>query len=69
MNFKDLTGVSRSHVVEEFVCKLQSYMSMEERGEEGVSQPVVTVPLADLKECVHVLSSGVLAREKECYQL
>ena len=30
---------------------------------------MVNISVEDLKECLHVLSSGVLAREKECYQL
>ena len=66
MNFKELTGLSRSHVVEDFAVQLQRHITIQEREEEG---HLVSVPLADLKECMHLLASGVLAREKECYQL
>ena len=68
MNFKELTGLSRSHVVEDFAAELQRHMTMHEREEEGAG-PVVSVSMEHLKECMHLLSSGVLAREKECYQL
>ena len=51
------------------MSKLQPLLSIEERVEEGGTRTMVTVPLAELKEYVHELSSGLLAREKECYQL
>ena len=34
-----------------------------------LSANMVCISMDDLKECVLLLSSGVLAREKECYQL
>ena len=66
MNFKELTGISRSHVVEDFATMLQYHMKVEQ-GKEG--EGVVSISMKDLKDCLHALSSGVLAREKECYQL
>ena len=69
MNFKELTGLSRSHVVEDFAVELQRHVTIREREEEGGEGHLVSIPLDDLKECLHLLSSGVLAREKECYQL
>ncbi len=68
LNFKDLTGVSRSHVVEDFVAVLQPSMTMQKKSQEEGGF-IVCIPVAHLKEAVHTLSSGVLAREKECYQL
>ena len=61
--------MSRSHVVEDFVSTLQSLTTIQERAEEGGGGATVSISIDDLKECVHQLSCGVQAREKECYQL
>ena len=69
MNFKELTGLSRSHVVEDFATELQCHMTVWEQEDQEGEGPSVSIPMEHLKECLHLLSSGVLAREKECYQL
>ena len=72
MSFKELTGLARSHVVGDLVSMLESrQISSEGAGSKlgGASEPVFTITMDDLKECLSALSSGVLAREKECYQL
>ena len=75
MNFKELTGLARSHVVEDFANMLEAQRV--DPGDKvgvvekvsGAEQLVFAITEDDLKECLASLSSGVLAREKECYQL
>ena len=72
----ELTGLSRSHVVDNFLLMLQSHMTVVsvevEVGEDGAEvggEEWITIPVAGLKDSLHTLSCEVLAREKECYHL
>eukprot|EP00731_Ephydatia_muelleri_P000295 Em0001g295a len=58
---KDIVGLPRPHIVEDFLLELKKQLT--EAGD------TFTVPKAHLATCLSHMSSGVLAREKECYEM
>ena len=80
---KDISGIPRPQVVEEFIASLQKGMTGSSQGKTVEIPPVNDLSLVLLlliflayfsfsknhyRECLVQLSSAVLLREKECYQ-